>query len=91
MSRVYIKFPSQPDRVRGVYALATQASVDSLPGEIFGVSENDLYILKKELVEYIFASPEEIAQSYRKLRTFWNGKPKEGIKAKVKSNIKHLI
>ena len=90
MSRVYIKFSSDSDRIKGVYALATQASVDSLPEGVFGISAEDLYILKNERIKYSEASPEEVAKSYQKLRTFWNKKPSEGIKSKAKSKIKHL-
>jgi hypothetical protein len=84
MSRVYIKFASDPDRIRGVYALATQASVDSLPEEIFGISAEDLYILKNEKIKYTEATRAEVDNSYRKLRTFWNEKPAGRRKSKRK-------
>ena len=86
MSRVYIKFASDSDRIKGVYALATQASVDSLPGEVFGISAEHLLILKNENIKYNEASPEEVAESYQKLRAFWNGKPQKGIGSKMTKN-----
>jgi hypothetical protein len=86
MSRVYIKFASDPDRIRGVYALATQASVDSLPEEIFGISAEDLYILKNEKIQYTEATRAEVDNSYRKLRTFWNENQRAERNRREKSN-----
>ena len=84
MSRVYIQFQSEADEVKGYYALGTQASVDSLLGEIFCVSEASLQILEKEQVKYTLVPDPEVRQVYQKLRAFWNEKSQKGIKSKIK-------
>lgn len=60
MSRVYVKFKNKEDRIKGFYALATQTKVEGLSGDIFGISEEDLPILKNSQVGFDIASPEEV-------------------------------
>jgi hypothetical protein len=84
MSRVYIRFQSKDDEVKGYYALATQTRVDSLPGEIFSISDADLYILEDEQAKYTLVPHEDVSAAYQKLRTFWNGTSENGIKSKIR-------
>ena len=94
MSRVYIKFPSKEDRIEGLYTLLRQTSVEGLPGNVFGISEEDLPILKNSQAKFDIASPEEVQQSYREFREVWNIKTrKKELRKKikeVKSQLKHL-
>jgi len=84
MSRVYIKFQSEADEVKGFYALATQSCADSL-GDLFRVSEADLQLLDNEQVKYVFAPEHEVLEAYQRRLDLLSGKSQKGIKSKVQT------
>jgi hypothetical protein len=52
MQTIFIKFASQPDRVRGFYELATHARISSFPGEVYQVPLEALRLLDDLHVAY---------------------------------------
>ncbi len=58
---VRIRFCSEKDEVNGYYILATQASVRSLRGGIFEVSQSRLALLDQNQVKYVVIPPTEAA------------------------------
>lgn len=73
MSRVYIRFLSKIEEGKSVYPLI-KFSVDSLPGNIFGIPEEALRILKEAGIGYSQVPHDEVVQALRKLRNFREGK-----------------
>jgi len=94
MSRIYVKFSSKGDRIKGFYTLVRQTRVEGLSGNVFGISEEDLPILKNSQVGFDIASPEEVKQSYRAFHEVWNLKTRKGGLRKkteeIKSKLKYL-
>jgi hypothetical protein len=52
MQTILIKFPTQEDRVRGFYELATRSRITSFPGEVYQVPYDALRLLDDQQIEY---------------------------------------
>ena len=90
MGRVWIKFASKEDRVKGIYALAAKTQVDNLLGKFYGLSEEDLHILKKSEVDYAIAFPEEVSEAHREFHRFWSDKNRRKRDKEIKRRLEEL-
>jgi len=68
MQTVFIKFPTQDDRARGFYELATRARVGSLPGEIYQVPIDALRLLDDQHISYRRATDAEVTAAHDQIR-----------------------
>jgi hypothetical protein len=68
MRSVYIRFTSKEDRTRGFYALAKNARISSLPGEIYQVPRESLDLLDAERVSYRRATDAEVEAAHGQIR-----------------------
>ena len=68
MQTVFIRFPTQEDRVRGFYELATRAHISSLPGEVYQVPIDALALLDDQHVSYRRATDDEVKAAHDQVR-----------------------
>lgn len=68
MNFVYIKFNSYDDEVRGFYALATKAKVNSFPNDLYAIPFQSLRLLNDLHISYRRATDEEVAQAHGQIR-----------------------
>lgn len=68
MQTVFIRLPTQEDRVRGFYELATRAHISSLPGEIYQVPIDALTLLDDQHVSYRRATDAELQAAHDHVR-----------------------
>jgi hypothetical protein len=68
MQTVFIKFPTQDDRARGFYELATKARVGSFPGEIYQVPIESLKLLDEQHIAYRRATDAEVKTAHDQVR-----------------------
>jgi hypothetical protein len=68
MQTIFIKFLTEEDRVKGVYALATQASVGGLPGQVYQIARQALTILQNLNIPYREATAEEVKDAHGQVR-----------------------
>jgi hypothetical protein len=68
MQTIFIKFATQPDRVRGFYELATRARISSFPGEVYQVPLEALRLLDDQHVAYRRATDEEVKAAHDQVR-----------------------
>jgi hypothetical protein len=68
MQTVFIKFATQPDRVRGFYELATRARIGSFPGEVYQVPLEALRLLDDLHIAYRRATDAEVKAAHDQVR-----------------------
>jgi hypothetical protein len=68
MQTVYIRFPTQEDRVRGFYELATRAHISSLPGGVYQVPIDALRMLDDQHIAYRRATDAEVKTAHDQIR-----------------------
>ncbi len=68
MQTVFIKFPTQPDRVRGFYELATRSRINSFPGEVYQVPIEALRLLDDQQIGYRRATDAEVKAAHDQIR-----------------------
>jgi hypothetical protein len=65
---IRIRFPTDQDRIRGNYLLATTAVVRRLRGQIFEVSERELKLLDAQQIPYVVVPVPEPTGSDQEVR-----------------------
>jgi len=68
MHSVYVKFPTDDDRKRGFFELATHSRISSLPGQVYQVPLDALRILENQHIGYRRATDEEVKAAYDQVR-----------------------
>jgi hypothetical protein len=68
MQTIYIKFPTEPDRVRGYYELAKRSRIGSLPGEVYQVPREALNLLEEMHISYRRATDDEVKNAHDQVR-----------------------
>jgi hypothetical protein len=68
MQTVFIKFPTQQDRVRGFYELATRSRISSFPGEVYQVPIDALRVLDDQHIGYRRATDAEVKTAHDQIR-----------------------
>jgi hypothetical protein len=65
---IRIQFPTDADRVRGNYLLATQGVVRRLRGQLFEFTERELRLLEVQRIPYTVVSIPEPSESDQAVR-----------------------
>jgi hypothetical protein len=60
MQTLFIRFPTQEDRVRGFYELATRSRISNFPGEVYQVPIESLRLLEEQHIAYRRATDAEV-------------------------------
>jgi hypothetical protein len=68
MQTVFIKFPTQQDRIRGFYELATRSRISSFPGEVYQVPLDALRLLDDQQIGYRRATDAEVKAAHDQVR-----------------------
>jgi hypothetical protein len=68
MQTIFIKFPTQQDRVRGFYELATRSRIHSFPGEVYQVPLDALRLLDDQQIGYRRATDAEVEAAHDQVR-----------------------
>lgn len=76
MNTVYVKFNSRKHQVEGYYALATHATVTSLPDGVYVVPVQALSILDDQEISYRQASEDEVEKSNAQPIHLWDNDPR---------------
>ena len=68
MQTIYIKFPTEEDRVRGFFELAKRSRIGSLPGEVYQVPREALQLLEDMHISYRRATDVEVKGAHDQVR-----------------------
>jgi hypothetical protein len=68
MQTIYIKFASEPDRVRGFYELIRHSRVGSFPGQVYQIPVEAVKLLEDLNIAYLKATEAEVKSAHGQVR-----------------------